>query len=186
MLVQLARALDIQYLVDVELEGVAADRANGEGEAAAVFLKHRHHLLLVGISGRGVEDNVLDLELLDGTEQARFLFEVGALARRIVGIKIVAIAFPYPDGLLRERARRLQVVRVQLLGSDVIVGLERRLGGRLRRGFGGVASAHDDPRAEPCQDEQRNQKELDTSFGFRCERQIGLLVSVRCLFMVSK
>ena len=125
--VKLARIFHKKYLIGIELEIPTLLRADRHRIRLAIAVKHRHHLLRAGRFRRLAAHYIFNLQLLERTKRSRLMRKVRLVRRRIVLIVNVVIADLHPHRLLHQFARRLQIVRMQLLRRNVVVRLQRRL-----------------------------------------------------------
>ncbi len=84
----------------------------------------------------------------------------------IIGIVGVAVAFLDPDRLLCELPGGLQIVRIELLRNDVVVGIQRGSGLFFFFNFAGSTGVKDVSGAACGDQDGKHQHQLNASFEF--------------------
>jgi len=132
---------------------------------------------------RSRRHNIGDGYLFDGSEQSCVMSELDALACRVVRIIGVAIALFHPLRLLRQLSRGLEIVGIELLRTDVIIGIRISDVAGLLMSLDSdavlVALVKNVSRSSCSDRQQKPQRQPDSLFGFGAQHAVNLSDDVR-------
>src|SRR5580658_8906619 len=126
VLVKVMWVFNKENVIRINLEVAVFLRAYRHRILLAVQGKTSHHLSSPRSLGRNIRYHVLYSELLQWRQRSRLMRKVCLATLPIKWIVSKLITKLHPNRLFRQLMCRLQIIRTQLLGRNVIVRLQRR------------------------------------------------------------